>query len=30
MLGDDSILLSNVSRDSLRMNDFILHPGGSA
>ncbi len=25
----DSILLSNVSRSSLQMNDFILHPGGS-
>ncbi|KAF0189089.1 MAG: hypothetical protein FD165_2835 [Gammaproteobacteria bacterium] len=24
----DSILLSNVSRASLQMNDFILHPGG--
>jgi len=24
-----SILLSNVSRDSLRMNDFILHPGNA-
>ncbi len=24
----DSILLSNVSRSSLHMNDFILHPGG--
>lgn len=27
-LGDDSILLSNVNRSSLHMNDFILHPGG--
>lgn len=27
-LGDDSILLSNVSRSSLHMNDFILHPSG--
>ena len=26
MLGDDSIRLSNVSRASLHMNDFILHP----
>jgi hypothetical protein len=25
-LGCDSILLSNVSRNSLQMNDFILHP----
>ncbi len=29
-LGDDSILLSNISRSSLQMNDFILHPGNSA
>ena len=27
-LGDDSILIQNVSRNSLQMNDFILHPGG--
>ena len=26
----DTILLSNVSRSSLHMNDFILHPGGTA
>ena len=26
--GGNSILLSNVSRASLHINDFILHPGG--
>ncbi|OCK55842.1 VCBS domain-containing protein [Bradyrhizobium sp. LMTR 3] len=27
--GGDSILLTNVSRANLHMNDFILHPGGA-
>lgn len=28
--GNDSIMLTNVNRSSLHINDFILHPGGIA